>query len=404
MGCNDMVPIGELIEFSRGGGWGSESPFDGSVRVAVIRGADFPSLQQGNYTGLPIRFEKKAKVRSVELHAGDIVLENSGGTATRPTGRTVLITQTLIDSYDCPVIPASFCRLLRFSPSIDSTFAYYWLQEMYHAGRTWGYQNRSTGLSNFQFKVFSAKECMPGISAEEQRHIACILAEIDKKIVLNNRTNGYLAVMCDTVFSEQFGSIEDNAVLSDIADITMGQSPSGKSYNEDGDGTVFYQGRGEFGWRFPSQRLFTTEPKRMAKEGDVLMSVRAPVGDLNVAYEDCCIGRGLAAIHSQYPSYCLYLMRSLGKKLDAYNGEGTVFGSINGKALNGLEIGLPDVDAIKAFEAFAHPVDLQIRANVTEERCLETLRDTLLPKLMSGEIDVSQIELSTQPNSHLYAC
>ena len=207
--------------------------------------------------------------------------------------------------------------------------------------------------------------------------------------------------MCDAVFSEQFGGIEDNAVLSDVADITMGQSPSGKSYNEDGGGTVFYQGRGEFGWRYPTQRLFTTEPKRMAKEGDVLMSVRAPVGDLNVAYEDCCIGRGLAAIHSQYPSYCLYLMRSLGKKLDAYNGEGTVFGSINGKALNGLKVGLPDVDAIKTFEAFAHPIDLQIRSNVTEERCLATMRDALLPKLMSGEIDVSHVELPTQPNNHL---
>ena len=207
--------------------------------------------------------------------------------------------------------------------------------------------------------------------------------------------------MCDAIFSEQFGGIEDNAFLSDVANITMGQSPSGKSYNEDGDGTVFYQGRGEFGWRFPTQRLFTTEPKRMAAEGDVLMSVRAPVGDLNVAYEDCCIGRGLAAIHSQYPSYCLYLMRSLGKKLDAYNGEGTVFGSINGKALNGLEIGLPDVDAIKAFEAFAHTIDQQIRTNVTEERYLATLRDALLPKLMSGEIDVSQIELPMQPNNHL---
>ena len=70
----------------------------------------------------------------------------------------------------------------------------------------------------------------------------------------------------------------------------------------------------------------------MAKAGDVLMIVRAPVGNLNLAYEDCCIGRGLAAIHCDYPSYGLYLMRSLHKKLDAYNGEGTVFGSINGKA------------------------------------------------------------------------
>ena len=125
-----------------------------------------------------------------------------------------------------------------------------------------------------------------------------------------------MAALLDAVSAERFGVIEDNAILSDIAEVTMGQSPSGKSYNEDGRGSVFYQGRGEFGWRYPTQRLFTTEPKRMAAAGDVLMSVRAPVGDLNVAYEDCCIGRGLAAIHSKYPSFCLYLMRSLGKKLD----------------------------------------------------------------------------------------
>ena len=75
--------------------------------------------------------------------------------------------------------------------------------------------------------------------------------------------------------------------LQDIAQITMGQSPSGDSYNEDGDGCVFYQGRAEFGSRFPTRRLFTTSPKRMAQAGDVLLSVRAPVGDLNLSYENC---------------------------------------------------------------------------------------------------------------------
>lgn len=171
----------------------------------------------------------------------------------------------------------------------------------------------------------------------------------------------------------------------------MGQSPAGSSYNERRDGTVFYQGRGEFGRRFPRQRLFTTEPKRMARQGDVLMSVRAPVGDLNVAYEDCCIGRGLAAIHSSCPSFCLYLMRSLRNKLDAYNGEGTVFGSINGKALKALPIGLPDGQSIADFEAIARPIDVLVRNNETESRKLEQLRDTLLPKLMSGEVDVSSL-------------
>ena len=214
--------------------------------------------------------------------------------------------------------------------------------------------------------------------------------------------NDYLSAICDAVFVERFGDVSDNASLSDIAEITMGQSPSGKSYNEKGEGAVFYQGRAEFGWRFPAQRLFTTEPKRMARKGDVLMSVRAPVGDLNVAYEDCCIGRGLASIHSRYPSFCFYLMRSLKYKLDAYNGEGTVFGSINGRALNRLSIGLPNADDIIAFEDFAAPIDQRILTNVTEERNLANLRDVLLPTLMSGEIDVSKVELPTQPNNHLY--
>lgn len=217
---------------------------------------------------------------------------------------------------------------------------------------------------------------------------------------MHSEVNGYLAEIADALFTDAFGNLEDNAVLSDIAKITMGQSPAGTSYNEEGVGTVFYQGRGEFGWRYPTQRLFTTEPKRMAKSGDVLMSVRAPVGDLNLAYEDCCIGRGLVAISCDYPSYCLYLMRSLGKKLDAYNGEGTVFGSISGNALKGIGIGLPGNDDIAAFEAMVAPIDDQIRCNETESRFLSQLRDALLPKLMSGEIDVSKVDLK-QLNSHL---
>ena len=212
--------------------------------------------------------------------------------------------------------------------------------------------------------------------------------------------NGYLEELADALFQQKFGLLRDNAVLADIVDITMGQSPAGSSYNEDGIGTIFYQGRAEFGWRYPTPRLYTTEPKRMAKAGDVLMSVRAPVGDLNLAYEDCCIGRGLAAIHCDHPSYGLYLMRSLHRKLDAYNGEGTVFGSINGKALKGLTVALSDDAAICEFEKEVAPINAQIRSNETESRSLAALRDALLPKLMSGEIDASKIDL-TQLNSHL---
>lgn len=205
--------------------------------------------------------------------------------------------------------------------------------------------------------------------------------------------NDYLAEMGTALFNNVAPqSNAPNAALSDIAEITMGQSPSGSSYNEEGSGEVFYQGRAEFGSFFPRRRLFTTEPKRMAQEGDTLMSVRAPVGDLNIANEKCCIGRGLAAIHSDtFQSFTHYLLRGQSRQLDAFNGDGTVFGSINGKALRALPIYLPTEKEINEIETELKSLDAMIRNNDDEIRLLEQLRDTLLPKLMAGEIDVSEI-------------
>ena len=232
-----------------------------------------------------------------------------------------------------------------------------------------------------------------------RNEIIAVLRPIDEKIECNNAINDNLQQQAMALYAEMFLNSSDNNVtsgtLSDIAVITMGQSPSGSSYNEDGVGEVFYQGRAEFGFRFPKRRLFTTEPKRMAETGDVLLSVRAPVGDLNVAYESCCIGRGLGAIHSKtgHSSFVLYTMFALKSQLDVFNGEGTVFGSINRDALNAIPIDVPLVTKIDRFEAVAHLIDELIRTNYEENCRLEAIRDSLLPKLMSGEIDVSAAQL-----------
>lgn len=234
---------------------------------------------------------------------------------------------------------------------------------------------------------------------ETQRKIVGVLNSIDKKIEENERINNNLEQQAQAIYQQMF---IDNArsnwaegTLSDIADITMGQSPSGSSYNEDGTGTIFFQGRAEFGFRFPSVRLYTTEPKRMARSNDTLMSVRAPVGDLNVAHTDCCIGRGLAAIHSKnnHQSFVLYTMFSLKKQLDVFNGEGTVFGSINRNSLNEMPILIPSSEKLDEFEALVSPMDAAIRNNYDEICRLEQLRDSLLPQLMSGELDVSDIDI-----------
>lgn len=234
---------------------------------------------------------------------------------------------------------------------------------------------------------------------EEQDRIVSILSAVDEKIRQNERINNNLEQQAQAIYQQMF--IENaspywkEGSLSDIADITMGQSPSGSSYNEDGIGTIFFQGRAEFGFRFPSVRLFTTEPKRMAYTNDTLMSVRAPVGDLNIAHTNCCIGRGLAAIHSKtkHQSFVHYTMFSLKKQLDVFNGEGTVFGSINRNALNEMPIVIPSDEKLDEFEKLVSPMDAAIRNNYDEICHLKSIRDTLLPKLMSGELDVSNIDL-----------
>lgn len=234
---------------------------------------------------------------------------------------------------------------------------------------------------------------------ETQKKIGSTLRMLDRKIALNEEINDNLEQQAKTLYQQMF--IENTCPdwiegsLRDIADITMGQSPSGSSYNEDGIGTIFFQGRAEFSFRFPTIRLYTTEPKRMAYANDILMSVRAPVGDLNIAHTDCCIGRGLAAIHSKtnHQSFVLYTMFSLRKQLDVFNGEGTVFGSINRNSLNDMPILIPSDETIEEFEKIVAPMDAAIRNNYDEICRLQAVRDSLLPRLMSGELDVSSLDI-----------
>ena len=181
--------------------------------------------------------------------------------------------------------------------------------------------------------------------------------------------------------------------LCDIANITMGQSPSGDSYNQNKEGMIFYQGRTEFGNRFPSVRLYTTAPNRLATKNSILISVRAPVGDVNIANHDCCIGRGLASIDAKNNnrSFLFYTVKSMKSDFDIYNGEGTVFGSINKDSLNNMKVIIPNQDVITAFERVVSGLDCKYQASHNEIEILTSLRDTLLPKLMSGELKINDL-------------
>ena len=255
-------------------------------------------------------------------------------------------------------------------------------------------------LANIKFKL---------PSVDEQKEILSALLNFDDKIAVNKKICENLEAQAQALFKHWFvdfapfkngkfveselGLIPEGwrvGTLGEITDITMGQSPAGSSYNEKGEGIIFYQGRTEFGFRYPSVRLYTTEPKRFAEPLSTLLSVRAPVGDINVATDKCCIGRGLASIKSNknFHSYIFYLLQSMKKRFDVYNGEGTVFGSINKDTLNSLRIIIPSNSIILDFEEIVEEIDKKILGCHQENLRLSTLRDTLLPKLMSGQIKV----------------
>jgi type I restriction enzyme S subunit len=254
----------------------------------------------------------------------------------------------------------------------------------------------------------------------DQRELVSVLIALDAKIDCNNRINSELELMAKTLYDYWFvqfdfpdangkpykstgGNMVYNATLKreipegwkdrqlcQMANITMGTSPSGDSLNDAGDGIEFFQGSTDFGWRFPTVRQSTTQAVRMAKQGDILLSVRAPVGDLNVAHIDCCIGRGLAALNSKdgFDGFLFYVMQYFKTIFDRRNGEGTTFGSITKDDLYSLPLACPTTDLLKKYNDVVASYNQMIFVRSMENRQLAQLRDWLLPLLMNGQVTV----------------
>ena len=224
---------------------------------------------------------------------------------------------------------------------------------------------------------------LPVPAIEEQINIVKAYKTVTDRIALKKRINDNLEAQAFAVYKNYTGGSEANAELSEIATITMGTSPEGETFNIDGQGDVFYQGRTDFGFRFPTIRLYTTEGKRYAKAGDVLMSVRAPVGDVNLAKEDCAIGRGLASIRPKDSCYSFlyYTMQELNFELKKFNDEGTVFGSITKDDLFALKIVSLDSQRRKEFESMVAPIDEMIKSNEYEIFQLQEVCSTMLSRL-----------------------
>ncbi|HFH9922116.1 TPA: restriction endonuclease subunit S [Streptococcus suis] len=259
-------------------------------------------------------------------------------------------------------------------------------------------------------------------SIEAQNKVTKVLEYLDQKIAINNQINEELEAMAKTLYDYwfvQFDFPDENGkpykssggkmvyndqlkreipegwgvkLLGEICNIVMGQSPSGTSYNEIGEGIVFYQGSTDFGWRYPNVRQFTTAPTRYANENDILLSVRAPVGTLNIANETCCIGRGLAAINSKsgYNSFLFQQMQLYKKEFQLRDATGTTFGSITKDDLFSLSMVIASENLMKRYENIVGKSYDKIKILSKQNKELTQLRDWLLPMLMNGQVKVEE--------------
>ena len=318
------------------------------------------------------------------------------------------------------VISNKQIRVRLDSTKVNTLYAYYWFSSPWMFKRIAGVNKGSTVPLLTLAEIRDLPIFLPE-NRSTQDAIVEVLESISNKIALNKKMNQKLEAMAKRLYDYWFVQYDfpdknghpykttggpmtynptlkreipegwNDGVLSDIANITMGQSPDGASYNEDGEGMIFYQGSTDFGMRFPTVRQYTTAPTRFAKKGDILMSVRAPVGAVNIANTDCCIGRGLSALNSKLGSlsHLYFLIDVFKKTFENKNTVGTTFGSITKDELYTLPVVIPDKSVIEQFEKMAKPIfDRQMKLG-EESNCLTKLRDKLLPLLMNGQVAVA---------------
>ena len=247
-----------------------------------------------------------------------------------------------------------------------------------------------------------------------QRRIAEVLSAYDELIENNQRRIKILEEMAQSLYREWFvhfrfpghdkvkmvpsplGLIPQGwqtKKLKDVCHLTMGQSPKSEFYNETGEGQPFHQGVTDFGERFPTDRLFCTIEGRMAEAGDILFSVRAPVGRLNIADKKIVIGRGLSAIRHK-DGHQAFLWEQLRNQFtkDDMMGNGAIFAAVTKEDMQGIELVCPPEPIVHAATKHFTPLHTQITTLSKQTVNLRRTRDLLLPRLLSGQVQLSSMD------------
>lgn len=243
-------------------------------------------------------------------------------------------------------------------------------------------------------------------SLKEQEKIADILSTVDSQIEdtdkLIEKTKELKKGLMQRLLTKGIGHTEFKKTevgeipmewevrnLIDVSEIIMGQSPNSDSYNDLSNGIPFFQGKTEFGSIYPSIKKWCTEPTKISEPLDILISVRAPVGEVNINKYTACIGRGLAAIRATESNYryIYYYLQNVKEKLNL-SAQGSTFTAINSSDLKNIKIALPTLIEQEKIADTLSVVDNQIEEYKNKKVKLEELKRGLMQQLLTGKIRV----------------
>lgn len=393
-----------LVSHYIGGGWGSEVEEHGTSRVAIIRGADFPAVASGDATALPIRWEATKKVSGRVLRPGDLVLEISGGTKDRPTGRTVYMSESLLGQNSVPTIPASFCRLIRpDARKVNPRYLYYWLQDMYRQGRTWSYQVQSTGLANFQMETFLDREIVRVPDPTEQHAIAQVLGALDDLIHENAHQIERLGGLASSVFDAFEPVAESATTFGEVTDVRGGGTPSTKN-EKYWDGDIAWATPTDVTglsapYLFDTSRRITADgldacASSLHPTGSILMTSRATIGAFALAQRPAATNQGFIVVLPRADHDRYFLYHEMLSRVDEFIGQanGSTFLELSRGRFKGLALSWPSDTERASFHRSVAPLHESASALVEENRELRRVRDELLPLLMSGLIRAADAE------------
>ena len=340
-----------------------------------------------------MRFEEH-EIDKYGLECGDIVMCEGG-----EPGRCALWKEELPGM----MIQKALHRIRPTDP-MSNEFLYY---SLLHRGRAGLLAPLFTGATIKHLpreKLAKVEVNVPDLAI--QKRIAAVLSTYDDLIENNRRRIQLLERAARLLYKEWFvhlrfpdherTTITDGApegwkrrTLNSVATIIMGQSPKSRYYNEDRDGLPFHQGVRNFGHRFPIHCVYSTAGNRIANGGDILFSVRAPVGRINIAPDRLVLGRGIASLRSRmgHQAFLYYALKSHFVREDMM-GSGTVFAAITKRDLHQVLLLHPPQRLVQKFVVLATPIDKQVQVLHRSIENLSQVRDLLLPRLMNGEIPV----------------